>query len=59
MNNSHNNLDHYLIQLVDDLRYSAKNLPDLNEMAEFDEENLAEELKMFADVERYLHGKAK
>jgi hypothetical protein len=59
MSKSNNNLDQYIIQLIEDLRYSAQNLPDPNEVAEFDEESLPEELKMFADVERYLHGKAK
>lgn len=59
MGNSKNNLDHYITQLVEGLRYSAENLPDPNEVAEFDEDSLPEELKMFADVERYIHGKAK
>lgn len=59
MSHSKNNLDRYIAQLVEDLRYSAENLPDPNVVAEFDEESLPEELKMFADVERYMHGKAK
>lgn len=51
--------DNYIIQLTEDMRESARNLPDPNVMSEFDEESLPEELKMFAYVERYLRGKAK
>lgn len=53
------NLDNYVIQLAEQLRSSAQDLPDPNAVSEFDEESLPEELKMFADVERFLHGKAK
>jgi len=53
------NFNNYIVQLIEELRESAENLPDPNEITEFDEESLPEELKMFADVERYLHGKAK
>lgn len=52
-------LDTYIVQLAEDMRESAQNLPDPNAMSEFDEESLSEELKMFAYVERFLHGKAK
>lgn len=41
-------LDTYIVQLVEDMRESAQNLPDPNAMSEFDEESLSEELKMFA-----------
>lgn len=51
--------NNYIVQLVEKMRESAQNLPDPNEVSEFDEESLPEELKMFADVERFLHGKAK
>ena len=51
--------DAWIIELVEKLRYSAQNLPDPKVMSEFDEESLPEELKPFADVERYLRGKAK
>ena len=51
--------DSKIVELVERLRFSAENLPDPNEVSEFDEENLPEELKPFADVERFLHGKAK
>ncbi|MEX0648461.1 MAG: hypothetical protein WEA56_03520 [Balneolaceae bacterium] len=54
-----NGIDTYIIQLAEQMRTSAKNLPDPNVMSEFDEESLPDELKMFADVERYLHGTAK
>lgn len=57
--NNKRDFDTYLIQLVERMRESAENLPDPNEMSEFDEESLPEELKMFADVERFLRGKAK
>ena len=52
-------IDTYIIQLTEQMRTSAKNLPDPNVMSEFDEKTLPEELKEFADVERYLHGTAK
>jgi hypothetical protein len=52
-------LDNYIVQLVENMRDSAQNLPDPNEVSEFDEESLPEELKMFAYAERFLHGKAK
>lgn len=51
--------DSYIVQLVEMMRESAENLPNPNEISEFYEENLSDELKMFADVERYLLGKAK
>jgi len=57
--NRERDFDAYIVQLVEDLRESGENLPDPNEMSEFDEESLPEELKMFADVERFLRGKAK
>lgn len=53
------NFSNYIVQLIEELRHSAKNLPDPNEVSEFDEQSLPEELKMFADVERFLHGKEK
>ncbi|HKL14960.1 MAG TPA: hypothetical protein VJ915_04960 [Balneolaceae bacterium] len=49
----------YIVQLVEHMRESAENLPDPNVISEFDEESLPEELKMFADVERFLQGKPK
>lgn len=49
----------YLVQLTEQMRESAQNLPDPNAMSEFDEESLPEELKPFAYAERYVHGKAK
>jgi hypothetical protein len=52
-------MDTYLAQLAEQMREAARNLPDPNVVSEFDEESLPEELKPFADVERYLHGKAK
>lgn len=52
-------LNDYIVQLAERMRESANNLPDPNKMSEFDEQSLPEELKMFADVERFLHGKAK
>ena len=52
-------MDHYILQLVEQMRESAQNLPDPNLISEFDEEALPDELKAFADVERFLHGKAK
>lgn len=51
--------ENYVVQLAEKMRESANNLPDPNEMSEFDEESLPEELKMFADVERFLRGKPK
>ena len=51
--------DSWIIELAERLRYSAANLPDPNEMSEFDEESLPEELKPFAYAERYIRGKAK
>ena len=57
--NKGRDLDRYIVQLIEDMRESAVHLPDPNEMSEFDEESLPEELKMFADVERFLQGKAK
>jgi len=51
--------DNYIVQLVENMRDSAQNLPDPNEVSEFDQESLPEELKMFAYAERFLHGKAK
>lgn len=59
MNKKEAGLDTYLIQLAEQMRDSARNLPDPNVVSEFDEESLPEELKMFAYVERYLQGKAK
>ena len=52
-------LNAYVVQLAERMRESAENLPDPNEVTEFDEDSLPEEFKMFADVERFLHGKAK
>lgn len=52
-------LNSYIVQLTEQMRESAKNLPDPNVVSELDEESLPEELKMFDDVERYLHGKTK
>lgn len=49
----------FIVQLAENMRYSARNLPDPNVMSEFDEESLPEELKMFAYVERFLRRKAK
>lgn len=57
--NKERDLDAYIEQLLEDMRESAVHLPDPNEMSEFDEESLPEELKVFADVERFLQGKAK
>ena len=57
--NKDKEMDRYVLQLAEQMRESAQNLPDPNMISEFDEENLPEELKPFADVERYLHGKAK
>lgn len=57
--NEKRDFDSYIVQLAESMRESARNLPDPNEMSEFDEESLPEELKMFAYVERYLRGKAK
>lgn len=54
-----NNLDKYIIQLIEQLRTSAQNLPDPKVITGFDENELPEELKMFADVERFLHGESK
>ena len=54
-----NDMDQYVLQLAEQMRESAQNLPDPNVVTEFDEESLPEELKPFADVERYLQGKAK
>lgn len=59
MTMSNTGMDTYIIQLAEQIRNSAKNLPDPNIMSEFDEESLPEELRMFADVERYLNGTAK
>lgn len=53
------NLNNYIVQLVEQMRESAQNLPDPNEMSEFDEDSLPEEFKMFAYAERFLQGKAK
>lgn len=52
-------IDTYLVQLTEQMRESARNLPDPNVMSEFDEESLPEELKPFAYAERYIRGKAK
>lgn len=52
-------MDRYILQLAERMRDSAQNLPDPNEMSEFDEESLPDELKMFAYAERYIRGKAK
>lgn len=57
--NEKNDMDRYVLQLAEQMRESAQNLPDPNEVTEFDEKNLPEDLKPFADVERFLHGKAK
>jgi hypothetical protein len=57
--NEMNDMDRYVLQLAEQMRESAQNLPDPNVVTEFDEESLPEELKPFADVERFLHGKAK
>ena len=54
-----NEMDRTILQLVEQMRESAQNLPDPNVVSEFDEESLTDELKPFADVERYLYGKAK
>lgn len=51
-------MDRYLVQLAEDLRHSARNLPNPSALAEFDEDILPEEVKPFAEVERFLHGKA-
>jgi len=56
---SESTMDTYLLQLTEQMRDSAQNLPDPNVMSEFDEESLPEELKPFAYAERYIHGKAK
>lgn len=56
---SESTMDTYLVQLTEQMRESAENLPDPNVMSEFDEESLPEELKPFAYAERYIHGKAK
>lgn len=52
-------MDTYLVQLTEQMRTSAQNLPDPNQVSEFDEESLPEELKPFAYAERYIRGKAK
>lgn len=52
-------LDNYIVQLVQDMRSSALNLPNPGEISEFDSESLPEELQMFKDVEMYIHGTAK
>lgn len=52
-------LNNYIVQLAEDMRESACNLPDPNDVTEFDENHLPGELKMFADIERFLHGKYK
>jgi len=54
-----NDMDQYVLQLAEQMRESAQNLPDPNVVTEFDEESLPKELKPFADVERFLQGKAK
>lgn len=56
--NTERDFDNYIIQLEKDMKESARNLPAPNVMSEFDEESLPEELKMFANVERFLNGKA-
>lgn len=56
---SNKDIDRYILQLAEQMRKSAQNLPDPNVITEFDEESLPEELKPFADVERFLHGNAK
>ena len=56
---SKSTIDTYLVQLTEQMRESAQNLPDPNVMSEFDEESLPEELKPFAYAERYIRGKAK
>lgn len=53
------NLDNYIIQLAEQMRTSAGNPPDPNVISEFDQKSLPADLKLFADVECYLHGKAK
>ena len=57
--NEKRDFDNYIVQLVENMRESAQNLPDPNVMSEFDEESLPEELKMFAYAERFIRGKAK
>ena len=59
MKTEKSSLDNYIVQLTESLREAAKNPPDPNVITEFDGDNLPEELKMFADVERYMHGKPK
>lgn len=56
---SESRIDTYLVQLTEQMRESAQNLPDPNVMSEFDEESLPEEFKPFAYAERYIRGKAK
>ncbi|TVP97865.1 MAG: hypothetical protein EA359_19030 [Balneolaceae bacterium] len=56
---SETTMNTYLIQLTEQMRESARNLPDPNVVSEFDEESLPEELKPFAYAERFIHGKAK
>lgn len=51
-------LDNYVIFLAEKMRKSAKNLPDPDQIAKFDSENLAEpeEFKTFVNSEKYIHG---
>ncbi|REL24690.1 hypothetical protein DYD21_17700 [Rhodohalobacter sp. SW132] len=41
------------------MRQSAQNLPDPDEASDFESHSLPDEIKMFAGVERYLHGTAR
>lgn len=49
-------MDKYILQLVDDMRESAKHVPDIETLVDEADLNLPEEFEMFADVELYLHG---
>jgi hypothetical protein len=49
-------MDNYLIQLVNDMRKAAKNVPDPQTLIDEADLDLPKEFEMFADVELYLHG---
>lgn len=57
--NVHKKLDNYVVQLAEQMRHSANNLPDPDEASGFNSANLPDEIKMFAGVERYIHGTAR
>lgn len=49
-------MDKYLSQLAEDMRESAKHVPDPQTLIDQADLNLPEEFEMFTDVEMYLHG---